>query len=75
MKKILIAFIRIYQKTLSPWLGHHCRFYPSCSHYAVEAIESRGVLAGLVLSAKRLLKCQPFHAGGVDFLEQRIASR
>ena len=58
--------IRLYQWTLSPWLGGACRFYPSCSNYALEAIHHHGVLRGGWLTLRRLSKCHPFHAGGFD---------
>jgi len=58
--------IRLYQWTLSPWLGGACRFYPSCSNYALEAIELHGAAKGSWLTLKRLSKCHPFHPGGFD---------
>jgi uncharacterized protein len=61
-----MILIRIYQWTLSPMLGGRCRFYPSCSCYAHEAIERHGALAGTWLAAKRLLRCHPFSPGGYD---------
>jgi putative membrane protein insertion efficiency factor len=64
--KFLMILIRVYQWTLSPMLGAHCRFYPSCSCYAHEAIERHGALAGTWLAAKRLARCHPFAAGGYD---------
>ena len=66
MKKLLLLLIRIYKKTLSPLLGRHCRFWPTCSEYTSEAVVKYGAAKGLALGAKRLLKCHPFHAGGVD---------
>ncbi len=66
MSKILILLIRTYQLFISPWMGQHCRFYPSCSEYALIAIKTHGVLYGLVLSIKRILRCNPWHAGGLD---------
>jgi putative membrane protein insertion efficiency factor len=66
VQKILIAVIRGYRYLLSPWLGNHCRFHPSCSHYASEAIESHGAWLGLWLAARRVLRCHPWHAGGYD---------
>lgn len=65
-QKVLIGLIKIYQYTISPLLGSPCRFYPSCSVYAVEAIAKHGVLKGSVLTVKRLGKCHPFHPGGYD---------
>ncbi len=66
MKTLVIALIRVYQMTLATWLGGRCRFYPSCSNYAMEAIRSYGVLRGGMMSLWRILKCQPFHPGGYD---------
>ena len=66
MKTILLALIRAYQYTLRPMLGSNCRFYPSCSDYAREAIEKHGALRGLVLAVKRVGKCHPYHPGGFD---------
>lgn len=66
MKKIILFFIRCYQKGISPLLGNHCRFSPTCSIYTYSAIKKFGVLKGLYLGTKRLLKCHPFHPGGVD---------
>ena len=61
-----MSLIRVYQWTLSPMLGARCRFYPSCSCYAHEAIERHGALAGTWLAAKRLSRCHPLSAGGYD---------
>jgi putative membrane protein insertion efficiency factor len=58
--------LRTYQLFLSPLLGQHCRFYPSCSQYAIEAVEAHGVTRGAWLGLKRLLRCHPWHPGGVD---------
>ena len=66
MKKILLMLIMGYRYAISPWLGNHCRFYPSCSQYALEAIDRHGAWHGLGLSVWRLLRCHPFHAGGYD---------
>lgn len=66
MRPVLIALIRAYQLFASPLLGNHCRFYPSCSQYAREAIEQHGALHGTWLAIRRLLRCHPWHAGGVD---------
>ncbi len=61
-----MLLIRSYQWLLSPLLGNHCRFYPSCSQYAVEAIERYGALQGCWLALKRILRCHPWHPGGID---------
>ena len=66
MKHVLIFVITMYQKLLSPWLPPTCRFTPSCSQYAKEALKRYGALRGIFLSSKRVLKCHPFHAGGYD---------
>jgi hypothetical protein len=66
MRQVLMTFIRVYQWTLSPMLGAHCRFYPSCSCYAHEALKRHGALHGTWLAVKRLLRCHPFSAGGYD---------
>lgn len=64
--KLAIALIRGYQHTLSLLIGPCCRFYPSCSHYWVEALERHGLLRGTWLGMKRILRCHPFHPGGYD---------
>ena len=66
MKRILIGLIAAYRLLLSPLLGPSCRFYPTCSAYAAEAIEKHGALRGTWLALKRISKCHPWHAGGVD---------
>jgi putative membrane protein insertion efficiency factor len=66
MKKLILGIIHFYQKFISPLTPPTCRFYPSCSHYGVQAIERFGVLKGGWLTGKRLLKCHPFHSGGLD---------
>ncbi len=66
MKKILIGFIKIYQKVISPLTPPSCRFYPTCSHYGIEAVEKHGALKGSWLAIRRISKCHPFHEGGFD---------
>jgi putative membrane protein insertion efficiency factor len=66
MKRILVLLIRGYQLFVSPLLGPRCRFYPSCSAYAVEAITTHGALRGTYLAARRLLRCHPWNPGGPD---------
>lgn len=70
MRHVLKILIRAYQLVLSPLLGPRCRFYPSCSHYAIEAIESHGAIRGSWLSAKRICRCHPFNPGGFDPVPQ-----
>jgi putative membrane protein insertion efficiency factor len=65
-RRIAIAPIRAYQRVLSPALPARCKYHPSCSVYAVQAIESYGILRGCVLAAWRLLRCNPFSHGGYD---------
>jgi hypothetical protein len=66
MRTLALWLIRLYQWTVSPLLGPRCRFYPSCSQYALEAIQHLGVLRGTALAAARLGRCHPFHPGGFD---------
>lgn len=66
MKSALLLAIRGYQLVVSPLLGQNCRFYPSCSNYALEAIQLHGAGKGSWLAARRLCKCHPWNAGGVD---------
>ncbi len=62
----MIGLIRLYRLFLSPWLGNQCRFHPSCSNYAEQAISKHGALRGGWLTLRRLGKCHPWHAGGCD---------
>lgn len=66
MKTLLIFLIRIYRMAISPFLGANCRFTPTCSAYAIEALEKKGAIKGLWLTLKRICKCHPFHPGGHD---------
>ena len=66
MRFILKILIRGYQLAVSPLIGPRCRFYPSCSHYALEAVERHGALRGTWLTVKRISRCHPFHEGGFD---------
>lgn len=66
MKTLALALIRLWQLVISPLLGPACRFEPSCSRYAAEAIERFGVLRGSVLALRRIGRCHPFHPGGFD---------
>ena len=66
MNYLLIKLIRFYQITLSAFLGQHCRFSPTCSNYAIEALQRHGAVKGTILSSKRICKCHPWSAGGVD---------
>ncbi|UCH38452.1 MAG: membrane protein insertion efficiency factor YidD [Gammaproteobacteria bacterium] len=66
MRKLLILFIQAYSYLLSPFLGNNCRYTPTCSQYAREAVEVHGVVRGLWLACKRVGSCHPWHAGGYD---------
>jgi len=66
VRRVLVALIRAYQYLLSPWWGQSCRFTPTCSHYAVEALERHGAVAGSWLATKRILRCHPWSPGGYD---------
>ncbi|MBM3193532.1 MAG: membrane protein insertion efficiency factor YidD [Chlamydiae bacterium] len=67
LKSIFIYAVRAYQIFLSPFFGTSCRFYPSCSNYSILAFKKYGALKGLFLTCKRILKCHPYHKGGIDF--------
>ncbi|KPJ97065.1 MAG: hypothetical protein AMJ55_00475 [Gammaproteobacteria bacterium SG8_15] len=66
MQKIILIIIKGYQYLLSPFLGSHCRYYPSCSHYAVQAVQEHGTWKGLFLAVRRVSRCHPWHEGGYD---------
>ena len=66
MKRLALALLRLYKRTVSPLLGTHCRYYPTCAEYACQAIEKYGLIRGTGLGLNRLLRCHPFHAGGLD---------
>jgi putative membrane protein insertion efficiency factor len=68
MQTALIALLRFYKLAVSPLLGNRCRFYPSCSDYAREAIQYHGAAHGTYLAARRLCRCHPFSAGGIDLV-------
>ena len=67
LKKIVIKFLKIYQKIISPLYPASCRYYPSCSNYAILAVEKYGVFKGLIKAIWRVLRCNPFSKGGVDY--------
>jgi uncharacterized protein len=72
LQKSLILALKGYQFFISPLLGQRCRFYPSCSHYAIEALTHLGLLRGCYLILRRILRCHPFHPGGYDpLIEQQ----
>lgn len=71
VKKIMLSLIRFYQKFISPLKPPTCRFYPTCSHYGLEAIEKFGPIKGGWLTIKRILKCHPLHPGGIDLVPEK----
>lgn len=73
MSRVFILMIRAYQVLLSPLLGARCRFYPTCSSYAIEALRVHGVIRGLALASWRVLRCNPFSNGGIDNVPPRHA--
>ena len=75
LRGFLVAPIRLYQRTISPALPARCKSHPSCSEYAVQAVRRYGVLRGVVLAGWRLLRCNPWSHGGVDFVEDQTLFR
>ncbi|MBD1553176.1 membrane protein insertion efficiency factor YidD [Pseudomonas typographi] len=75
MRKLVLYPIQFYRYAISPLMANHCRFYPSCSCYALEAIERHGVWRGGWLAARRLCRCHPWHPGGVDLVPPISSSR
>jgi putative membrane protein insertion efficiency factor len=72
-RRALVLLVRVYQRVLSPMFGQRCKYHPSCSEYAAQAIGTFGVLRGLVLAGWRLMRCNPFSHGGYDPVEaQRL---
>jgi len=66
MESVILRGIRLYQNFISPSIGRHCRFYPSCSEYACQSLEKHGVLRGSWKSIRRILRCGPWSGGGID---------
>jgi putative membrane protein insertion efficiency factor len=73
MKWLLIKLFRGYQVAISPLLGPRCRFYPTCSHYAIEAVDRFGALRGGWLAVKRIGRCHPFNEGGLDPVPEQLS--
>jgi putative membrane protein insertion efficiency factor len=71
LRWLFVLPIRLYQRLVSPFLGQHCKYYPSCSEYAVQAVQRFGILRGLVLAGWRLLRCNPWSSGGYDPVEEQ----
>ena len=66
MKRVLLFGLDLYQRALSPLMPSSCRFYPSCSQYAIEAVERHGIMSGGCRALGRILRCHPWHSGGYD---------
>jgi len=74
-RAIVIAPMRVYQRAISPAIPRRCKYHPTCSEYTVTAVRRYGILRGLVLAAWRLLRCNPWSHGGVDFVEDQTLFR
>ena len=75
LQRVALAPVRVYQRAISPLLPQRCRYHPSCSQYALDAVRAYGILRGLVLAAWRLARCNPWSHGGVDFVESQTLFR
>lgn len=75
MRFLIITTIKFYRYFISPLLGENCRFYPSCSCYAIDAIQIHGIFRGLYLTFKRLLRCHPFNEGGIDPVPEKLGNK
>ncbi len=75
MRFVLLQLIKFYRYVISPWVGHHCRFHPTCSSYAYAAIERYGALRGVYLTIIRLSKCHPWHEGGLDPVPEKFGGK
>ena len=71
LRSVLLAPVRLYQRAISPGLPARCKYHPTCSQYAVDAVRRYGVLRGVVLAAWRLLRCNPWSHGGVEYVEDQ----
>lgn len=72
---LIVLVIRCYQYLISPVIGPRCRFYPSCSQYAIDALHEKGIILGLIYTFKRLIRCHPGSKGGIDFINQPTTKR
>jgi uncharacterized protein len=75
VRRLFVAPVRFYQRAISPAIPSRCKYHPSCSQYAVDAVRRYGVLRGIVLAGWRLLRCNPWSHGGVDFVEDQTLFR
>lgn len=75
LSQVAIAIIKLYQRILSPVMGRQCRFYPTCSHYGEEAYRKHGFIYGTWLTLKRIVKCNPWHSGGFDYVHEHVCHK
>ncbi len=75
MKFILISLVKFYQRHISPHFPARCKYYPTCSRYAIDALEKHGAFKGFLLTVWRLLRCNPFSMGGIDFVPDKFTFR
>ncbi len=75
ISKLLVFLIKAYRLVLSPWLGQQCRFHPTCSQFALQAIQTHGPYRGSWLTIKRLASCHPWHVGGIDHVPENHAKK
>ena len=75
MRKVIVKLLEIYKRWISPMLGQHCRFYPTCSEYAATAVNEHGVIKGGWLAIKRIGRCNPWNPGGVDLVPGHICHK
>lgn len=75
IRALLIGLVRAYRFVLSPWLGRQCRFYPTCSQYALDALGQHGAARGALMAAARILRCNPWNWGGVDEVPEQFTWR
>lgn len=69
-QQVVILLVKLYQKGISPLLGPKCRFYPTCSSFCIQAVTKYGVLLGVYCSVRRIIKCNPFNMGGIEYVEE-----
>lgn len=72
MNRVFIFIVRLYQKFISPFKRPCCRFYPTCSQYSIQAFKKHGLIKGAFLTIRRLLRCNPYNAGGIDYVPDEL---
>lgn len=72
MKHLLIFIVKAYQRLISPLMGPRCKYYPTCSSYAVESLKRHGALKGTALAVWRILRCNPWSLGGIDYVPEKV---